>query len=498
MNILRRVSAFGITLIMVFGIFSTINVDTVLAQDGVRANWTVIRQEIENVTDWESNLAGIPSWTCSRGSATIMYDNGTWLLWTPNTGQGLTELNAAEVSTVANILSELLGNGQNQRQVPNIVIDGRQVNLTLPPRFVNGGDVIVPIHSIAEPLGLTVTHNATNNTILMVHGNIHLEHVIGSQTISENGIPITVNGEIEWFVPSKIIDGSAFVSLHMLLMTVVAQADWNSATNTFTVESLSPTTYANNNIHIIINGRQVILTPAPRFVDNDVMVPILATAEPLGMTVTLDSNKNTILMVHGNTNLEHVIGSQTISENGVPITVNGEIEWFATSRIIDGTTFVSMHMLLMTVVTQADWDGSTNTFNIVQQQQPTQPTTPTTPTDPSEISVFLDGRRLTFEIAPQTINGRTMLPLRAIFEEMGATVAWDGATQTATAIRGDTVVVLTVGSLSPTVNGVVVPIDQAGVIIDGRTLAPLRFVAEAYGGTVAWDGATRTATITKN
>jgi len=50
-----------------------------------------------------------------------------------------------------------------------------------------------------------------------------------------------------------------------------------------------------------------------------------------------------------------------------------------------------------------------------------------------DIGVYMDGRRMNFEVPPQMIGGRTMLPLRAIFEEMGAEVAWDAATQTATA-----------------------------------------------------------------
>jgi hypothetical protein len=129
---------------------------------------------------------------------------------------------------------------------------------------------------------------------------------------------------------------------------------------------------------------------------------------------------------------------------------------------------------------------------------PVTPDPPVTSPIINEISVYLNGRRLNFEVAPQMINGRTMLPLRAIFEEMGAEVEWNPQTQTATATRGNITVILSVGSLSPTVNGVAQPIDQAGVIIDGRTLAPLRFVAEAFGGEVEWDNATRTATITTN
>jgi len=111
------------------------------------------------------------------------------------------------------------------------------------------------------------------------------------------------------------------------------------------------------------------------------------------------------------------------------------------------------------------------------------------------IDVFLNGEALVFDVPARLINGRTMVPLRPIFEAMGASVRWNGAAQTVTATKGDTVVVMTMGSTSPTINGRVVPIDQPGVVISGRTLAPLRFVAEAFGGTVTWNGAERTARI---
>ena len=116
----------------------------------------------------------------------------------------------------------------------------------------------------------------------------------------------------------------------------------------------------------------------------------------------------------------------------------------------------------------------------------------------NEVSVYLNGSLMTFDVPAQVIDGRTMAPLRAIFEAMGATVTWDDATRTATGVRGDTVVVLPVGSLYPTINGVVVPIDVPAQIVNGRTLAPLRFVGEAFGGSVTWDGATSSAYISTN
>ena len=112
------------------------------------------------------------------------------------------------------------------------------------------------------------------------------------------------------------------------------------------------------------------------------------------------------------------------------------------------------------------------------------------------INVVLDGRKIEFDVEPRNINDRVLVPLRAIFEELGAEVFWDSSAETVTAIKGTTAVVLTIGNNRPTVNGVAVEIDQPGIIIDGRTLAPLRFVAEAFGGTANWDGANNTAYIT--
>jgi N-acetylmuramoyl-L-alanine amidase len=118
------------------------------------------------------------------------------------------------------------------------------------------------------------------------------------------------------------------------------------------------------------------------------------------------------------------------------------------------------------------------------------------PAAPEGITVMLDGEEGVFDVPPQIYNSRTLVPLRAVFEEMGAEVEWDAGTQTATATKGGTVVVLTIGDPNPTINGEVVELDQAAIIVGSRTLAPLRFVAEAFGGDVEWDGPSQTAYIT--
>ena len=114
----------------------------------------------------------------------------------------------------------------------------------------------------------------------------------------------------------------------------------------------------------------------------------------------------------------------------------------------------------------------------------------------SEIIVIVDGKTIEFDVPPMIIYDRILVPLRAIFETIGASVDWDGDTLTVAATKDDTEVILTIGSVSPTINDEEVTIDQPGIVVNERTLAPLRFVAEAFGGTVVWDGAKKTAYIT--
>ncbi len=95
-----------------------------------------------------------------------------------------------------------------------------------------------------------------------------------------------------------------------------------------------------------------------------------------------------------------------------------------------------------------------------------------------EISVYLkgysgvDGEKISFDILPQNVNGRTMVPIRAIFEAMGATVDWDDTTQPAICTKDSTVVKMTLNSTTEYINDVPVTMDVTPVIISGRTLAP--------------------------
>lgn len=99
--------------------------------------------------------------------------------------------------------------------------------------------------------------------------------------------------------------------------------------------------------------------------------------------------------------------------------------------------------------------------------------------------------------AATIVDGRTLVPLRAIFEALGATVEWDQGTKTVSSELNGTAIKLTIGENTLYKNGEAITIDVAAMIMNGRTLVPARAIAEAYGVGVEWDSATRTVILTQ-
>ena len=118
----------------------------------------------------------------------------------------------------------------------------------------------------------------------------------------------------------------------------------------------------------------------------------------------------------------------------------------------------------------------------------------------ADITVTLNGEVVDCESygSPATIvEGRTLVPLRAIFEALGASVEWDQATRTVSSTLGEDSISLAVGSTTLIKNGEDVTLDVPAQIINDRTMVPARAIAEAYGVGVEWDAATRTVVLTQ-
>lgn len=120
-----------------------------------------------------------------------------------------------------------------------------------------------------------------------------------------------------------------------------------------------------------------------------------------------------------------------------------------------------------------------------------------TPPANASVNVQLNGQPLLFDVPPVNENGRTLVPVRAIFEALGARITWDPASQTISAVHPERekYVILKLGSTTAWVDGEQVTLDLAPKSIDGRTMVPLRFISTAMGAEVTWDAATETVII---
>jgi hypothetical protein len=112
------------------------------------------------------------------------------------------------------------------------------------------------------------------------------------------------------------------------------------------------------------------------------------------------------------------------------------------------------------------------------------------------IYIFLDGKKMEFKLQePLNVNGRVLVPLRAIFEALGAKIEWDDTTKTVTAKKGDVIITYTIGSLVGNRNNEIIQIPVAGRLVNGTILIPLRFVGEALGSAISWDEHSKTIVI---
>lgn len=110
--------------------------------------------------------------------------------------------------------------------------------------------------------------------------------------------------------------------------------------------------------------------------------------------------------------------------------------------------------------------------------------------------VFIDQAELTTDVEPFNTNGRIMVPVRAIFEAIGATVIWEPVERTVTGLKGDREVFLKIDNNIAKINGNEVQLDVPATINNSRTFVPLRFVSESLDMDVLWEDATKTVFIT--
>ena len=123
-----------------------------------------------------------------------------------------------------------------------------------------------------------------------------------------------------------------------------------------------------------------------------------------------------------------------------------------------------------------------------------------------DVNIVIDGEELNLDVAPQIIDGRVMVPIRGVLENLGALVKWDDETQTVSARKSSKTVSLEIGSNDVTLDKgetnddgsaktETIQTDVAAQLVSDRTLVPLRVISEAMGYSVDWNDETYTVSI---
>lgn len=115
----------------------------------------------------------------------------------------------------------------------------------------------------------------------------------------------------------------------------------------------------------------------------------------------------------------------------------------------------------------------------------------------------VNGKLQTMDAKPALIQGRTMLPIKYVAEPLGAEIDWNESSKQVSVLLGSTLIELWLGQSTAKINGSPAAIDPGNpqvkpLIVGGRTMLPLRFVAEALGCEVEWKAATKEITIYKD
>lgn len=118
------------------------------------------------------------------------------------------------------------------------------------------------------------------------------------------------------------------------------------------------------------------------------------------------------------------------------------------------------------------------------------------------ITVYVNGEEIVSDVPAMIINDRTVLPMRTIFEKLGANVTWIAEDQLIFATKGTDMVVMQIGNLQMSVQTIdedgieVVELDTAPFVYNDRTFVPVRAVAEALDANVVWDSETQAVNVT--
>lgn len=115
----------------------------------------------------------------------------------------------------------------------------------------------------------------------------------------------------------------------------------------------------------------------------------------------------------------------------------------------------------------------------------------------ADITVLVNGEAIEFDRSPELVDDSVMVPFRFVAEKLGATVSWDGETQTVFAILGNGLSIMQIGNSNVFVNSEAFTVEKAPALSIDRTLVSTQILEKTLGVSASWNAETSTVTITK-
>lgn len=244
----------------------------------------------------------------------------------------------------------------------------------------------------------------------------------------------------------------------------------------------------------LAEGRNDVVVSASDAAGNRTSQQLVITCDTTGPALTIDPAVPASVTNAALT----IAGSVTDAGSGLrSLTINGT----AVTAYLDGSFREQLTLAGgdNTITFEAeDHVGhvTSHTFTVAYRRPSSTPSSVYVVLTVGKSAMEVNGLTHALDATPFITNGRTLLPIRSLIETLGGNVAWNAATRTATVVLGSRTVVLTIDSRTALVNGKPVTLDVAPMIVRGRSFLPLRAVAENIGLDLAWDAPSQTVSLT--
>ncbi len=433
-----------------------------------------------------NNLHGV-IWT---GSMYIAVGDNGGILTSPDT-EKWTARESGRYSSYASVASDKTGSFKS-------VVWGNN-------KFVAVGDSGLILYSPDGELWNRANYN----------GDIDLYKVIWTgkkfAAVGSRGTVLFSNDGIGWTRSSTGIfsrlnsiawNGKIFVAVGETgeILTSADGKKWN-VTNTGLYKSIEKIVWDNNSF-VAVEGKDEALLISPNgsswsrsyyikdgFISSDVKdIIIIPRAENLKDKVKGFGYINQVIW-----NGTEYIGVGNLTESNFEISGEGDVSLRMGNSVmtsIDGLTWSKGEIGTCRNINSIAWNGeklvAVGDFRTILSSIP------------AYIKILINGKQLSSDPPPIIRNSRTLVPFRATFEALGLSIGWDASTSTITGTKDGITISFKVGSKEADVNGVVKKLDSPAVIVNSRTMVPVRFIAESLGSDVKWDPATKTVVIEHN